>query len=90
MSKPLSKNPTRVAMLMRELDTRTVKIQNLCADSNKELLNYFQKNRCSEQFFNRGSKAIRDCFRFAFLGYVIGPENSSFFLNQSDLKLKPT
>ena len=87
MSKPLSKSPTRVAMLMRELNTRTVKIQNLCVDSNKELLNYFQ---VFGAIFNRGSKAIRDCFRFAFLGYVIGPENSSFFLNQSDSKLKPT
>lgn len=67
MSKPLSKNPTRVAMLMRELNTRTVKIQNLCADSNKELLNYFQKDRRSEQFLIEGRKQSGIVFVLLFL-----------------------
>ena len=33
------------------------------------------------------SKVIRDYFVFALLRFVIGPENSRHFLNQSDSKL---
>ena len=35
------------------------------------------------------SKVIRHCIGFALLRSVIGQENSSHFLNQSDAKLKP-
>ena len=34
------------------------------------------------------SKVIRDYFVFALLRFVIGPENSRHFLNQSDSKLQ--
>ena len=34
-------------------------------------------------------KVTLDCYGFALIRSVIGPENSRHFLNQSDTKLKP-
>ena len=39
--------------------------------------------------FNWVSKVIRNCFGFALLYSVIGPQNSNHSLNQSGAKLKP-
>lgn len=70
-------------MLMRELNTRTVKIQNLCADSNKELLNYFQKDRRSEQFLIEGRKQSGIVFVLLFLVmWLVQKTRASFLTNQ--------
>ena len=51
----------------------------------KRALTYTHKklNKTSS-FFDSVSKAIQDCFYFAFLRSVIGPENLRHSLNQSD------
>ena len=41
------------------------------------------------EIFYWTSKVIQNCPSFASLRYVIGPESSGHFLNQSDSKLKP-
>ena len=41
------------------------------------------------EIFNGASKVIQNCPGFTSLRYVIGPESSGHFLNQSDSKLKP-
>ena len=49
-----------------------------------------RKSSCvNREIFNGASKVIRNCPGFASLRYVIGPESSGHFLNQSDSKLKP-
>ena len=55
---------------------------------------YFQNNfpicfHHLKDIFNWVAKVIPECFGFALLRYVIGPENSRHSLNQSDTKLNP-
>ena len=49
-----------------------------------------RKSSCvHREIFNGASKVIRNFPGFTSLRYVIGPESSGHFLNQSDSKLKP-
>ena len=57
--------------------------------ANNYVLSSVPRNTLINVIFNWVSKVIRNCFVFALLRYVIGPENSRHFLNQSEAKLKP-